>query len=124
VQPGEQYGYYISAVLASGEEVTSNTVNVRVPTGSFALHQNAPNPFRSRTAISLELPEPAHASLSIYDPQGRLVRQLFNGDLPGGLRHMEWDGRDGNGAPVSSGVYFYALRAGLHHATKKLILLH
>ena len=33
-----------------------------------------------------------------------------------------WDGRDDNGLPVASGVYFYYLKAGRLEALKKLVV--
>ena len=32
-----------------------------------------------------------------------------------------WDGRDGNGTPAASGVYFYRLVVGSESLTRKLI---
>ena len=34
-----------------------------------------------------------------------------------------WDGRDNNGIPVSSGTYFYKLKAGNFFDQKKMLLL-
>jgi len=34
-----------------------------------------------------------------------------------------WDGRDNSGEKVSSGVYFYSVRAGEYTATRKMIVI-
>jgi hypothetical protein len=44
--------------------------------------------------------------LEIYDQRGRLVRRLSGGSGPD---HMLWDGRDGSGSAVGSGVYLVRL---------------
>ena len=47
----------------------------------------------------------------VYDTAGRLVRQLLNGELAAGPQMLEWDGRDSLGRTVSSGRYFFRIRA-------------
>ncbi|RLC45984.1 MAG: hypothetical protein DRI23_12890, partial [Candidatus Cloacimonadota bacterium] len=43
--------------------------------------------------------------------------------LAAGNYTAEWNGKDGNGNPVSSGVYFYKMKAGSYQQTKKMILM-
>jgi hypothetical protein len=123
VDAGGLYHYQLGVVRPGGGEVRSSVVTVRVPSGRFLLHQNCPNPFRGATALSFELPAPARAQLSVYDPQGRLVRRLVDAHLPAGPAQFEWDGLDDRGTAVSSGVYFYSLHADKRTATRKLLLL-
>lgn len=53
----------------------------------------------------------ARVLIEVSDAQGHPVRRLEYADRPSGLNVVEWDGRDQNGAPVSAGVYRYALAA-------------
>ena len=97
-----------------------------IPT-EFALHQNYPNPFNPKTTISFSLPitgsELQDVTLKVYDIRGCLVRTLLSGSLNAGYHEVEWNGRDGNGHSVASGMYLYQLNsAGTVH-TKKLLLL-
>jgi hypothetical protein len=69
------------------------------------LRQNHPNPFNPTTALEFGLPRGGAASVRVFDLHGRLVRTLVNGQLPAGEHRAIWDGRDGHGRPVASGVY-------------------
>ena len=88
---------------------------------------NYPNPFNPETWIPYQLAQPAAVTLTIYDINGRVVRTLDLGHQRAGLYHGRsraayWDGRNAQGEPVASGVYFYTLRAGDFTATRKLLI--
>jgi flagellar hook assembly protein FlgD len=87
------------------------------------LAQNFPNPFNPMTRIEFGLREPARISLRIFDAGGRLVRVLAEDSRPAGRYTAVWDGHDGSGNRVASGMYFYRLSAGAFVETKKLVLL-
>jgi flagellar hook assembly protein FlgD len=66
--------------------------------------------------------------INLYSTNGQLVRTLDLGyKVPGSYitKNMAayWDGKDENGQHVSSGIYFYNIKAGSFTATKKLIVL-
>jgi hypothetical protein len=88
-----------------------------------ALLQNTPNPFNPSTSIAFDLPVESAVQLRIFDPQGRLVRTLVAEHRPAGRHAVNWDARDASGQRVSSGVYFYRLRAGNFRATRRMVLL-
>jgi hypothetical protein len=54
---------------------------------------------------------------------GRLVRALVREELPPGRFQVAWDGRDGSGRPVPSGVYLLRLEAGDFAAMRKVVRL-
>ncbi len=89
----------------------------------FALLAAQPNPFNPSTTLRFNLPVASHATLAIYDVSGQLVRMLVDGDLQPGEFSAYWDGRNGRGQTVSSGVYLVRMRAGSFEATQKLQLL-
>jgi len=91
--------------------------------GRFSLEQNYPNPFNPSTTISYRLPVESKVELVIFNMLGQKVRTLFSDKQPAGEYKIVWDGRDGNGRAVSSGVYLYRLQAGTYVEAKKMTLL-
>ena len=92
-----------------------------------ALHANYPNPFNPETWIPYQLAVPAEVALTIYDMSGGTVRRLEVGLQAAGsyqsrIRAAYWDGRNGRGESVASGLYFYTLRAGEFSATRKMLI--
>ena len=87
---------------------------------SLLLKQNYPNPVLSSTTIEFSLPDPQHATLSIYDAMGRLVKVLLDRELEAGLHHVEWLGDD---QQLANGIYFYRLKTDSNTLHKKMILL-
>ena len=88
---------------------------------------NYPNPFNPETWIPYQLAKPADVTLTLYDIQGRVVRHLDLGHQRAGIyqnrsRAAYWDGRNAQGEPVASGVYFYTLTAGDFSATRKMFI--
>jgi hypothetical protein len=82
-----------------------------------------PNPFNPRTTIRFGLSAPTMATLGVYDLAGRQLRLLQSGRLPAGDHAFRWDGRDGAGRPLGTGVYLYRLQAGPEVSTGKLSLV-
>ena len=92
-----------------------------------ALLPNYPNPFNPETWIPYQLAEAADVMLTIYDIYGRVVRDLDLGHQRAGTYHGRsraayWDGRNAQGEPVASGLYFYTLKAGDFTATRKMLI--
>ena len=89
---------------------------------------NYPNPFNPETWIPYRLAEDAFVTLTIYDGAGRVIRTLDVGHQVAAVyesrsKAIYWDGRNGLGEQVASGVYFYHLSAGDYSATRKMLIL-
>ncbi len=98
-----------------------------IPAETALLH-NYPNPFNPETWIPYQLAHAADVTLTIYDTQGVLVRQLDLGYQQAGYytnrtRAAYWDGRNRLGESVGSGVYFYQLQAGDYSTIRKMVIL-
>jgi len=89
----------------------------------FELDQNYPNPFNNQTVIKFNLRRAAEVSLTIYNILGQKVRTLAEGRMNAGSQTIGWDGKDDKGNDLSSGIYFYQLKAGQLTETKRLVLL-
>jgi hypothetical protein len=89
----------------------------------FELFQNYPNPFNPSTTINISLPVLSDFTLTIYDVLGREVKSFAFERVPAGVHGVVWDGRDGEGKQVASGVYFYQLRSNATLLTKRMLLL-
>lgn len=93
------------------------------PTPTARLYAAYPNPFNPQTTIRFDLALPSRVVLAVYSVEGGHVRTLVDEDRPAGPHAALWDGRDGDGQSVASGVYFYRLWAGGFVDTKKMVLL-
>ena len=103
----------------------SSKAEAKVPF-EYSLTQNYPNPFNPATSIQYSVASdqsPNHTILKIYNILGQEVRTLVDGGKEPGYYTVTWDGRDERGDDVSSGIYFYRLKAGEFVATKKMMML-
>ncbi len=94
----------------------------------FVLEQNYPNPFNPSTKIKYSIPsnlkrETSNVSLKVYDVLGNEVATLVNEQKPAGNYEIEFNSTGMIHQTLSSGIYFYQLRAGSFIDTKKMILL-
>ena len=102
-------------------------ITYEIPEKTKLLH-NYPNPFNPETWIPYRLAEEASVTLTIYDQTGHVVRTLDVGHRIAAVyesrsKAVYWDGRNGFGEQVASGVYFYHLSAGDFSATRKMVIL-
>ncbi len=93
------------------------------PPVSYSLHQNYPNPFNPTTTIAFEAARSGMVTLRVFDSAGKLVRTLVDGHRPSGQNFVSWNGRSDSGNRVSSGVYFYQLKALGYRQTRKMVFL-
>jgi len=90
---------------------TTGVGTASLPPASL-IRRTYPNPTGGDTRIDFVLGTGGEVELSVYDVAGRLVRTLRLGVLAQGDHTAGWDGRDGSGSFVPSGVYFVRLKAG------------
>jgi len=93
-----------------------------------SLLANYPNPFNPETWIPYQLATGSDVQITIYDVKGMLVRTLALGHQAAGYytgrsRAAYWDGRNGFGERVASGVYFYQLQADTVSLQRKMVIL-
>ena len=86
----------------------------------FRLFQNYPNPFNPVTKIRYQILNPGFVSLRVYDILGKEIKTIVNDEKKAGLYEADFDASKFN---LSSGIYFYRLKAGSFAQTKKFILM-
>jgi sugar lactone lactonase YvrE len=90
---------------------------VEIPT-KFALYQNYPNPLNPATKIKYTVPEESFVKISIHDVLGKEIATLVNERKLAGSYELEF-----NASNLTSGVYFYTMKAGNFIETRKMVLI-
>ncbi len=82
-----------------------------------------PVPAVSEVRFAVTLARASDVSVGVYDIKGRLVTTLIDGALGAGSHGMVWNGRDGSGRDVASGVYFLNCSSPLGNDTRRAVLI-
>jgi hypothetical protein len=112
-----------SGIIQTDGVTWSNNIAVsvenkdQIPT-QYSLNQNYPNPFNPNTTINYQLVSGSYISLKVYDILGNIVAILVDEEKPAGSYEVSF-----NASQLSSGIYFYKLKAGSFVETKKMILM-
>jgi predicted GH43/DUF377 family glycosyl hydrolase len=88
-----------------------------IPT-EFALEQNYPNPFNPSTTFRYSVPTQSKVVIKVFDVLGNEIATLMDEEKSVGTYELTW-----NAANLSSGIYFYQLKASDYVQTRKMILL-
>jgi hypothetical protein len=108
--------FNVSTAVEDEEEIAQRPAE-------FELYQNYPNPFNPETEIKYALNKAGHVSLQIYNVLGEKVKTLLDRYQPAGFYQINWDGKNDNGKPLSSGIYLYKLEVNGFSEAKKMLLL-
>ncbi len=107
-----QYGF-----IPPDEPVGIQPISNVVPE-KFELHQNYPNPFNPSTTIRFDVRTSGNVSLKVFDVLGREVAVLADEYLRAGSYERVFEASN-----LSSGVYFYTLRAGEFEKTLRMVVV-
>lgn len=122
---GEVYRYRFRVLFDDGLTVVFGPYQISytppVP-AALGLEFRSVHPFQSTVALRLGLPANAAVEAVIFDPGGRRVRRLVQGEYRAGLHALEWNGRDDRGADVASGIYFLRLRVVSGSSTEERLV--
>ncbi|MCU0414734.1 MAG: T9SS type A sorting domain-containing protein, partial [Ignavibacteriaceae bacterium] len=119
IKIGENYwitGYAVgdSGTIAKYKElylVTETESVQNIIPETFSLKQNYPNPFNPNTTIEFSLPVASDVELAVFNVLGQQVATLIQGQRSAGNHSVTWNAFDSQGVKVSSGIYFYVLKA-------------
>lgn len=93
--------------------------NISTIAETYSLSQNFPNPFNPTTSIRFSIPSAGNVDLKVYDALGNEVSNVVNNQkLSAGEYSVDF-----NASRLSSGIYYYTLRADNFFATKKMMLI-
>ncbi len=110
--PAWEYNVYEIGTSVTGVE------NHKASNKGFNLSQNYPNPFNPTTNIRFTIPEQGLVTLKVYNLLGKEVTTLLHEQKNAGSYNVDF-----NADNLSSGVYFYTIKAGNFVQTKKMLLL-
>jgi hypothetical protein len=109
---------YDSLAFGSTAYAITDIEDEKTLPNKFILSQNYPNPFNPTTEISWQSPVAGFHTLKVFDVLGNEVATLVNEFRNAGSYEVYFDA-----SMLSSGVYFYQLKAGNFLQTKKMILI-
>lgn len=113
----EERGIDIWANVLESDYVNSINKKDVIPK-EFLLNQNYPNPFNPNTIITYSIPTSETVILTVYDISGSKISTLVNEKQSAGSYKINF-----NALGLSSGVYYYQIKAGNFIKAKKMILL-
>jgi hypothetical protein len=99
------------------KDIVSDNLQLSSTTG--AVVENFPNPFSSITTVTFTLPSDNHVNIDVYDLAGKLVLNLFSGDVSGN----QPTSIDFDGSLLPAGLYVYKMATGTEVFTGKMILV-
>ncbi len=105
-------GNRFDVVFKEEDEITNNEPY------AFSLKQNYPNPFNPSTVIEYTIANSEMVELKVYDILGREVQTLVNNIQNPGSYNVTF-----NAVNLSTGVYFYKLKAGNFTEIKRMMLV-
>lgn len=107
----------VYSLFAFETQVSITPVNSELPK-EYKLHQNYPNPFNPVTRFRFDIPRSTYVEIEVYALSGRVVSRLINEYMKAGTYEMPF-----NAENLTSGIYFYRIKAGEFTETKKMMLV-
>jgi len=127
--PTGDYEYTVIGLYTNGStNMLAIEVNIPLQTDlpeSYItnLKGNYPNPFNPETKIIYSISSKERVIIDIFNIRGQHIRTVTEEIQNPGEYTVSWDGKDKNGINVSSGIFFYRMKAGYYTSTRKMILM-
>jgi hypothetical protein len=114
---GDLWNYASNKKIIIANTSSIREIGTNLPS-NFELNQNYPNPFNPVTKIRFAVPVSSNVSLTVMDITGRIISELFKGNIKAGNYEYTF-----NGSNLSSGIYFYKLQTDNFTQIKKMTLV-
>ena len=121
VSEAGSFSYRLKQTDRDGQFTYSAEVSVKATLSpeDYKLSQNYPNPFNPTTKFNFAVKTTEQVAIKVYNNLGQEVKTLFNGVVPADqIQSVTFDG-----SRLSSGIYFYVLRAADRVEVKKMMML-
>ncbi len=93
--------FFLDAVFSLPSGLTADDVR-----REYGIVSYGPNPSGRENTLVYHLPAKSDVRIEIFDVTGRSVRTLVDGPVEAGTHSLAFDGRDGGGHALASGIYF------------------
>lgn len=111
----EIVNYFLGITTITGvEDVFAGMANMNV--------EAYPNPFTEQINLSFGLDKTSTVAVQIFDESGRMINNLFDGELGSGNHSFMWAGNTNSGFQVNNGVYFYNVSVNGKSNSGKILL--
>ena len=114
--------WYLWASLAGWDGITK-VEDDEIVINNFKLSQNYPNPFNPSTSMQYAIGSKQFVTLKVYNILGNEIATLVNEEKPAGSYEVTFDAGANRRFALTSGIYFYTLKAGSFTETKKMLLI-
>lgn len=99
-------------------ELTNITQTSQEIPSAYSISQNYPNPFNPVTHFEFAIADFGFVTLKVYDIMGKKIETIVSGNLSAGVYKASFDGSN-----LTSGAYFYRLKAEGFTETKRMLLV-
>lgn len=108
----------LAGIAAAKQKYESSFTSLQNRQSSVKGLKNYPNPVKSSTKISFDLPKAGFVSLKIYDVLGHEVATLLNSTQSAGLHTLDFSAEN-----LKTGVYSYRLSCNNQVSTSKMLIV-
>ncbi len=117
VMAGGKYGAYLHLQVPR-ESAADNRLIQNKKFSSITISKHALYPL----VVQSFSPTGSMTTVDIFTTSGRNIRTLMSHPDNTGLNSLQWDGKNGDGTHVSSGLYILRARTGHYHISQMFVL--
>jgi spore coat protein A len=110
--------FYVGEMpLANANKTSGEGIATSLKTSDKSSYKLYPNPFAAETDLQYRTTEAAKVTVQLYDLQGRLVKDIYTGNVTAGEHNQTIDGKE-----LSNGLYMCEIRINGETYRERLVL--